>query len=90
LLGTRGLFAGALLALMLPGCTVPYTRSGYDHGGEDFSDGHIYVTDMLSHGCEYDNPITMVVPLEESAHDAARTRCILQTENHGPEIVNAP
>lgn len=139
--GTRGLFAGLLLAPTLSGCTVPYAGAGHD--GEDFSDGHIYVTDMLGTGCEYDaeeqgivfkftltghkdadmiaevhrarpgadehhpgpviaserlpirdgkydNPITMVVPLEESAYDAARTRCLLQTENYGPDVMNAP
>ena len=139
--GTRGLFGGMLLASVLSGCTVPYAGGGHD--GEDFGDGHIYVTDMLGHGCEYDaaekgtvfmftltghkdadmiaevhrarrgadehhpgpviaserlpirdgkydNPITMVVPLEESDYDAARTRCVLQTENYGPDIINAP
>jgi hypothetical protein len=36
---------------------------------------------------DYDNPITIVVPLAESQFDAKLIKCVLQTETYGPDVV---
>jgi len=38
-------------------------------------------------GGEYDNPVTIVAPLDKSDYDAGRVRCVLQTETYGPHVV---
>ncbi len=37
---------------------------------------------------DYDNPVTIVVPLKQSQFIAKRTTCILQTDNRGPDVIS--
>lgn len=38
-------------------------------------------------GGDYENPITIVVALKKSRYDTDLTRCTLQTENYGPDVI---
>jgi hypothetical protein len=43
----------------------------------------------VRHG-NYTNPVTIVVPVSESRFKATRTRCVLQTDNLGRDILSSP
>ena len=58
-------------------------------GGNDDHPGPVIApnTPPIRHGDDQ-SPVTIVVPVKRSMFIAKRTRCILQTDNHAPDIIS--
>lgn len=61
----------------------PGTKNPSDNPGPVIASKEL----KIRHGA-YTNPLTILVPLAESAFKPHRTRCVLQTHNLGSDILN--
>jgi hypothetical protein len=70
--------------------TLTGTKSA-DMVAELHQSGQVIASSSLPvrHG-KYTNPVTIVVPVSESRFNATRTRCVLQTDNLGGDILRSP